>query len=75
MIREVVKPANQLTLPETELQEEVTRMLLAANPAGALHQPVRWSLQERAWKPETGTDPVRCSPQGGPFHDTSYGVP
>ena len=48
-VREVVKPENQLNLSETELDEEVAKMLTANNPA-APRNVARYNMKERAYK-------------------------
>ncbi|XP_053172150.1 dynein, axonemal, intermediate chain 1, paralog 2 [Scomber japonicus] len=51
----LTKPADQLELNETELKEEITRILTANNP----HAPqniVRYSFKERSYKPISAVD-------------------
>ncbi len=66
----VLKPDDQLQLSETELKEELTRILSANNP-NAPHNVVRWNFKEHAFKLipsvemsvvhfEMDTNTVRC---------------
>ena len=54
-LQELIKPDNQLQLTDTELAEEIAKMLVTTHPdlpkAG-----VRYALRERAWKPELATE-------------------
>lgn len=48
---EVVKPDNQLQLTETELKEDIAKMLTTAVP-DASKAAVRYLYREHAWRPE-----------------------
>lgn len=54
---EVVKPANQLELSESELNESIARSLNAARP-GPVRTVVRYNLEERAFKAEPQLEQV-----------------
>jgi len=47
--REIVRPANQLQLSESDLKEEVAKMLTANNPA-APQNLARFNMKERSYK-------------------------
>ena len=51
MAPEVVKPDNQLQLTETELKEDIAKMLTTALPDAA-KAAVRYIYREHAWRPE-----------------------
>ncbi|KAK9796666.1 hypothetical protein WJX73_002635 [Symbiochloris irregularis] len=51
---ELVKPDNQLQLTESELKEDIARMLTTAIP-DAPKAAVRYSYKEQAWRPEAAT--------------------
>ena len=65
IIREVVRPPNQLALTEKELDDDLGRVLVATNPANAANKPVRYHLQEHTWKAEPASDPVGLQPPPG----------
>jgi hypothetical protein len=48
-VREVVRPDNQLRLTDTELNEEIAKMLTANNPA-APRNVARFNMKERTYK-------------------------
>ena len=48
-VREVLKPPNQLRLTETELNEEIAKMLTANNPE-APKNIARFNMKERCYK-------------------------
>ena len=50
-VREVVRPASQLELTATELEEEIARALTAGNPAAPANL-VRYSCRERGYRAE-----------------------
>lgn len=54
-VREVVRPANQLTLTEAELEEDIGRVLTAGNPAAPTNL-VRYSFRDRGYRPEAIID-------------------
>ena len=57
--REVVKPANQLTLTDEELGVEYNTILKAANPE-APHNVVHFSFSENEYKPDAMVDQGIC---------------
>ena len=67
VVREVVKPANQLQLDAEKLAEELLRVLTMGG-AGAPPAAVRFSIREHIWQREVPlsqvrrhTQPVGCS--------------
>ena len=70
---ELVKPDNQLQLTETELKEDIAKMLTTGLP-DAPKAPIRYLYREHAWRPEQAaiTDSVMMhySCEGWLLHHT-----
>ena len=74
MAPEVVKPDNQLQLSETELKEDIAKMLTTAVP-DAPKGAVRYLYREHAWRPEvpmpTDSIMIHYSTDGWLIHKTA----